>query len=181
LLPFLLVFIVTYAILQKTKVLGNTTENKPRKNLNLGMAVILGLMVVIPHVLQLVPPEKDPITIMNRALPEVSMVIIAVIMALLLIGLFGGEAKWVSSKASGWIAIIAFLIVIWIFAGAANPNIPLGFLDDLSEQTIALIVVILIFGILIWFITRDEEDVRQRQDREGFTEQIAKLFGGRGG
>ena len=44
LLPFLLVFTIVYAVLAKTKILGEA------KNLNIVLAIVLGLVFVIPHV-----------------------------------------------------------------------------------------------------------------------------------
>jgi len=45
-LPFMLIFIIFFAILEKAKVLGNE-----KKNLNIGVSLIVSLMVVIPHIL----------------------------------------------------------------------------------------------------------------------------------
>ena len=45
LLPFLLIFTILYAILNKTKIIG-----EGRKNFNVMVALILSLMVVIPHI-----------------------------------------------------------------------------------------------------------------------------------
>ncbi|MBI2652090.1 hypothetical protein HYX00_01375, partial [Candidatus Woesearchaeota archaeon] len=45
LLPFLLIFVIVFAILQKTKILGDS-----KKNLNVVVAIVVGLLVVIPHV-----------------------------------------------------------------------------------------------------------------------------------
>ena len=74
-LPFILVFTVMFAMLQKTNVLG---ENK--KNLNMAVSLVLGLSFVVPHVLRLYPAHADPVEIINKALPQVSVVVIAVMM-----------------------------------------------------------------------------------------------------
>jgi len=91
LLPFVLIFTIIFAILQKTDILG-----KGKKNLNVALALVISLMVVIPHILQYYPdPQYDPVVIINSAIPNVSIIIVAVVMILLLIGLLGGEAKWI--------------------------------------------------------------------------------------
>ena len=72
-LPFLLIFTIFFAILQKTKVLG-----EGKKNMNLAVALVIALIVVIPHVTNDYPSEDvDPVAIMNKALPNVSIVLIA--------------------------------------------------------------------------------------------------------
>ena len=43
-LPFMLIFVIIFAILQKTKILGES-----RKNLNVVIAIVVGLLVIIPH------------------------------------------------------------------------------------------------------------------------------------
>ena len=149
LLPFLLIFIIIFAMLQKSNILG-----QGKKNFNVMVAAIIGLLVVIPHVTNSYPPDRDVVTMINTSLPQVSLIAVAIIMALLLIGIMGGESKWLGGNLSGWIAIIAFGIVIFIFGGSMNfwEN---NFSDWLGPDTSSLIVIILIFAIVVWYITRD--------------------------
>ena len=95
-LPFLLIFVIIFAVLQKARILG-----EDKKKFNVIIALVMGLLVVIPHVLNYYPPNGDPVDIMNQALPQVSLIAVAVIMLLILIGLFGGESKWMGSSLSG--------------------------------------------------------------------------------
>lgn len=173
LLPFLLVFTIIFAVLQKSHILG-----KEKKNFNVMVALIMGLAVVFPHVLGTYPAEADPVNIINQALPNVSIVVIAIMSILLLIGLLGGEVKWIGSSMSGWIAIICFLVVIYIFGRAAGwfsyglPNW-LRWLDN--EDTQALIVILLVFGILVWYITKDDSAKKGKFLSETM-EDFGKLF-----
>jgi hypothetical protein len=151
LLPFLLIFVILFAMLQKTKILG-----EGKKNFNVIVAAIVALLVVIPHVTNSYPPDRDVVDIINSSLPQVSMVMIAIIMALLLIGLMGGEATWLGGSLSGWIAILAFLIVIYVFGGS------MGFWEDKfghwwGSDTTSVVIIILIFAIVVWYITRDAD------------------------
>lgn len=151
LLPFLLVFIIIFATLQKSNLLG-----KGKKNFNVMVAIIIGLLVVIPHVTNSYPPGRDVVDIINQSIPQVSMIMIAIILALLLIGLLGGEATWLGGSLSGWIAILAFGIVIYVFGGAMDiweNRISHWFGPD----TTSLIVIILIFAIVVWYIIRDAD------------------------
>jgi len=149
LLPFLLIFVILFAMLQKTKILG-----EGKKNFNVIISTIIALLVVIPHVTNSYPPNRDVVEIINSSLPHISMLMVAVIMALLLIGLMGGEAKWLGGSLSGWIAVLAFLIVIYVFGGS------MGVWENSlyrwwGSDTTSVIIIILIFAIVVWYITRD--------------------------
>ncbi len=156
LLPFLLIFTIIYAILNKTKMIG-----EGRKNFNVIIALTLSLMVVIPHIMgKYIDPSKDPIVIINTAIPNISVVIVAILAVMLLIGIFGSKMDIVGTSLAGWVAIGAFLIVAWIFGSAAGwfgeGFLPLpAFLQDPDTQ--ALLVMLLVFGIIIMFITSDNE------------------------
>ena len=154
LLPFLLIFVIIFAVLQKTKVLG-----EGKKNFNVVVSLVISLLVVIPHITRSYPPGGDIVEILNTALPNVSIIFVAIIMLLVLIGILGGEAKWMGGSLSGLIAIIAFIVIIWIFGRAAGwfSYVPrwLSWIND--PDVWALLVILLVFGIVIWFITRDSE------------------------
>jgi len=154
-LPFILIFTLVFAILQKTKIFGeNESENK---RYNAVVALVMGLAVVFPHVLGYYPPNRDIVNIINQSLPNVSVIIVAIVMALLLIGALGGNFKLGEDGTSGWIAVGVFGIIAYIFGNAAgwweSPSW-LYFLRD--SQTVTLIIAILIFGLIIWFITKSE-------------------------
>ena len=95
-LPFLLIFVIFYAILQKTKVLGDG-----KKNLNIIIAIVVGLLVVIPHVTGRFPANTDPVQIINDSLPQVSVVLVAVIFLLVMIGIFGQEQVFLGVSMPG--------------------------------------------------------------------------------
>ena len=150
-LPFFLIFTIVFAVLQKTKILG-----KESRGFNTIVSLVLGLSTVIPHVLNIYPAEADVVNIINTALPNVSVVIIAVILVILIVGLFaGGE---MTGYTSGGIVVAAFIIVIYIFGASAGWWQMAGWLDFLSDpDTQAVIIVLLVFAIVIWFITREKE------------------------
>jgi len=147
LLPFLLIFTIVFAVLQKTKILGD------RKNFNVIIALVVGLAVVIPHVAGGYPPEADVVDLINIIIPQISLVAVALIMLLLLTGIFA--PTWVSKSISGVLAIISIIAVFVIFGGALDWWESGWLYNTFGEETISLIVVILVFGIIIWFITRE--------------------------
>jgi hypothetical protein len=175
-LPFLLIFTIMFAILQKTKVLG-----EGKKNYNIAVALVFALLVVIPHVTNSYPDGTDIVEMLNKALPSVSVVIIAIVMLLIFIGIFGRQEQW-KGPVAGWVAILCFAIILVIFGAAAGWWLNWSWFTGLfGESTIALIVILLIFGIIIAFITGDE-----KKDKSGvsamnkFSEGIRDFFGGGG-
>ena len=173
LLPFVLIFTIVFAVMNKTEILG-----KNKKNINIMISLVMGLAVVFPHVLGIYPAQSDPVNIINRALPDVSIVLVAIVMLLLLIGLLGGEVKWLGTSISGWIALVCFLIILYIFGRAAGwwsgglPNW-LRWLDNPDTQ--AIIIILLIFGIIVWFITKDERMQEGTFLKRGM-ENLGQLF-----
>ncbi len=172
LLPFLLIFAVVFAILQKVKIFG-----KDKRNINVILALVIGLLVVIPHVTNSYPPGGDVVEIMNNAIPNVSLILISIIMLLILVGVFGSEIDIAGTSLAGWIALISLLIVGYIFGRAAGwfqylPNW-LQWLDDPDTQ--ALVIILLVFGLLIWFVTKEPKKTTEGRINKGFKE-IGKIF-----
>ena len=113
LLPFLLIFTIVFAILQRSEILG-----KDKKNFNVIIALVIGLSVVIPHVLDTYPSGLDVVDIINEALPQVSLIAVAFLMLMILAGLAG--VKIVGHSISGFLVIIAIIAIVAIFGGAAG-------------------------------------------------------------
>lgn len=151
LLPFSLIFLLIYAILSKTQILG-----AGRKNLNVALSIIFAALVVIPHILGSYPPNGDIVDIINKAIPNVSLIVVAIVMVLILIGILGGEAKWLGGSLSGWIALAAIVSVVWIFGAAAGwwtgSN---WFYRFFGADAVAIIVMLLVFALIVWWITKD--------------------------
>jgi hypothetical protein len=178
-LPFILVFTIIFAVLQKTKILGERS-----KNFNGVIGLVMGMTVVVPHMLYgeignaanpyLSNGLPDVVNIMNRALPNVSVIIVAVLMVLLIFGIWGSKVRLGSNSLSGIIALFAFLSVIYIFGSAAGWwNLPeYAVFDGLRDpSTQALIITVLVFAIIIWFITKGDEHEEKKEDAFG------KFFG----
>jgi hypothetical protein len=178
-LPFILVFTVVFSIMQKVKPLGSDKEGARTKPFNVIVSLVMALAVVIPHVLGYYPPGADIVNIINAALPQVSIVLVAILMVLLIVGLFGGKAEW-GSGLSGWIAFFAFILVVWIFGRAAGwfYYLPdwLYWLDNPDTQ--AMLIVVAIFAIIIWYITKEPKDPDKATSAKRFSESWSELFGG---
>ncbi len=147
LLPFLLVFTIVFAVMQRTHILGE------KKNFNVIVALVLALLFVVPHLTGTYPLGYDPVQVMNESLPSISLVAVAAIMLLLLMGIFGTEFTTAFAPV---IAIIAIGFVIFIFGASLNLwNGPYDVFYWWSAEVTELIIVILIFGLIVWFITKE--------------------------
>ena len=175
LLPFLLIFVIIFAILQKTKVLG-----EERKNLNIIVALVVGLLVVIPHATGRFPPNADPVIIINDALPQLSIVLVAVIFLLVLIGAFGQDYVFLGVAMPGWITAFSLVVIIIIFGGAAGwwsgqfgNNLERIF----GTEAIAVAIMLLVFGIVIAWITSESKEKEDRALMNRLGVDFSKLFG----
>ena len=151
LLPFLLIFTVIFAVLEKTKILG-----EGKRNLNVGLSFIFALLVVVPHVTGNFPAGYDPVAVINAALPSVSLVVVAIIALLILIGVFAGDKLVFGMSSAGWIGLFSLITIVFIFGSAAGWW-QTGFLDWLESlfgtDVVAVVIMLLIFGIIIAFVT----------------------------
>lgn len=170
-LPFLLVFTIIFAVMEKTKPLGT------KKNFNVIIALVISLLVVVPHVTGGYPGDYDVVNVINGALPNIALALVAVVALLILIGMFGGEAAW-KGPVTGWVVILAALFVIWTFGGAAwGWSGWDSFVNIFGEETISFVVVILVFGIVIALITSDRTNKANAFYSIG--EKMGELFGKR--
>ena len=175
LLPFLLIFVIVYAVLQKTKILGET-----KKNLNVVVAVIVGLLVVIPHVTGRFPANADPVEIINEALPQVSIVLVAIIFLLLMIGVFGQDYVFLGVTMPGWITLVSLIIIVLIFGGAAgwwDSGFGTTLENFFGTEGVAIFIMLLVFGIIIAWITSDSKEREERTILNRLGMDFSKLFG----
>ncbi len=170
LLPFILVFTIVYAVMQKTKILGD------KKNFNVIIALVLGLLFVVPHITGAYPIGYDPVQVMNEALPSISLVAVAAIMLLLLMGIFGTDF---SQSAAPFIAVISIAFVAYIFGSSLNLwTAPSDVFRWWSSELTELLIIILVFALVVWFI------VHERSEKSSGGEMLksfGKLFNKKGG
>lgn len=175
LLPFFLIFIIAFAIFEKTKVLG---ENK--RNMNIAIAFILGMAVIAPHLFP-VPGAPDVVNIINSALPQVSVVVVAIVAVFLLIGLFAPDIHWPGGAISGLIVIAAVGIVIYIFGNSANWWNSPQTLGWFGPETQAFILIIIVFAGLVLFITSPGADGNTGQGLGNLLQGVGNMFRRGGG
>jgi len=186
-LPFILIFAVLYAILQQTKIFNEPKLKQdgtpeldagkpvmgPNKKVNLIISLAISLMIVIPHVTGgFYSSNVDPINILNSLLPSTMAIVVAVLVFLILAGVVGGGTE---AGVTTVIVIVAILAVVGFIAALTTSVFPYGlpswlsFMTDPSMQ--ALLLVLLIGGIIIWYI---QSDSTQPSDVSGFLKGLFK-------
>jgi len=139
-LPFLLIFAITFAILQKIKLFGN--DGKSRK-----IDMIIGLIIAFFLIMQ-----QELVAVIQGFLPRVSMLILVLLMILLVVGIFAGGAEW-GGSISGLAVIVSIIGVLWAIGASLKWNVP--FLELFTEQDVAVIIVICVFVLVIWLIVKE--------------------------
>jgi len=168
-LPFILIYTIIFAILQKIELFG---KGKSRR-FNAIISLALAIGVIIPHSLNQYPPGTDVVEILNTALPNMSLLIIAIVFILIIIGMFGGSTKWGEGMIGGFVSIIALACVAIIFGSAAGWWEANGWLSFLSDPDIqAVILIIAVFWMIISMITK--EDAAEGKDTMS---RMGKFFG----
>ena len=141
LLPFLLVFTIVFAILEKTKIFGTTSQGESKSNINLIISLILGALIV---------NQFEIVERLNLFLPKISLFIVIALMFLVLVGLFGVNIEHGFSGLALGIATIVSLVVLW---WALSPTIGMEFFvpywvkDNWGSLLGLLILAIIIYSV----------------------------------
>ena len=151
-LPFLLVFTLIFAVLQRIKLFG-----PEKKAINIVVALIMGILTIVPHVTGRYPANYDPVVIINALLPSASVLAVVIILVLFLWGMFGGE--W-SGGSVPTMAIIAVVVIMGYIFGTtvgwwAEPAQVFG--GWWTSGLTTIVIMILIFGLIVWAITGDKK------------------------
>jgi hypothetical protein len=166
-LPFILIFTIIFAVLQKVKIFE-------QKKVNVSIAFVMALIPIFQHILYR-GPGRSIIDIINGALPQVALVVIAIVMLLIMLGVFGANIGLGNNKASGWIMGLSIAAIIFIFGSSAGfgwYDLPYWISDDvISDDVITIAVALLVFGIIIAFVTKDDDN---KKDPSVF-EELSKL------
>jgi len=127
-LPFILVFIVMFGILQRTKVLGH--EPIKTRKLNALVAFVFGFIAVL---------ATNVLNAVNVLMKYFVLALVVVLMIALIFGLAGGNLA--KGKAFKWIAAALFVIAILLALSE------LGIID--RERFYTLVLPILLIAAVI--------------------------------
>ena len=145
-LPFLLIFTIIYAVLDK---FGPFKGEAKYKYVNVTISTAIGILSIVPHIIGGGP---DIVAMMQGALPQVGLLIIAIILLLVIMGVSGKgtELKGLSS----WAAWVPLAILALIFANAIFPAYMPSWMNilNLNSEFIPFIVALAVMGLIIYFV-----------------------------
>lgn len=142
-LPFILIFTIAFAVLQKIQLFG---ANK--KNIDLIVSLVLAFIAIRNVYL---------IGLINTFLPNIAMFLIIILMFLLLLGTFGGSISGFSGFMAGVAAIFSFVAVIIALSSDLGYGfiLPYYFYDFFDYQTKAILLFIFGLVVVIYFATAE--------------------------
>lgn len=150
-LPFLLVFTIVFAILEKTKVLGTEKhegQEYTKKNLNAMASFVIAFLVIA---------AKELVEIINETVSRAVIVLFFSVLFLMLVGSFHKEGESIYLKGPWKIAFeaIVFIAIVGIFLNSIKSPDGKTWLQRLSDYgtgSDVLIGSILLLGIVVMFI-----------------------------
>ena len=176
LLPFFLIFTLVFAFLQKSSLFG---ENSKKFNVILGL--IIGLMVVVPSVTNSYPSGSDPVKIMQDALPNVILWVVAIFALWILMAALGLPVAFGKKNDGfkGFLTVISVLIVAIIFGHAAGwfpPQWGISqWLRSIDAGVLQIILILaIVIGLLVWLLSEPKTD--DDDNDRGFFKMIGKGF-----
>ena len=138
-LPFLLVFAIVFAALEKTKVFGSD-----KTNVNMVVSLITGLLLVA---------QPAIVATINDFLPQVSLYLVVAIAGVWLISTLAG--KEFKGLTGVWLGVACIIAIGFLFV-ALNPNWR-NYLDSYDRDLIIGIVIVLgLVGLVYSFFTRKD-------------------------
>jgi len=155
-LPFLLVFTIVFALLERTKVFGTEKidgKEYSKKNLNSAAAFVMAFLVVASSRL---------VEIITEVSSKFVVLLLLIVLFLLLVGSFFKEESYgVFLEKGGWrtgFMGLVFVVLVFIFLDALDLLSEIGdFLQGTNRGEIVGSVILMI-GIILFivFITQDK-------------------------
>ena len=164
-LPFLLVFTIVFAILEKTKILGTAKEGGEtigKKNLNSMVALSIAFLAVA---------STKIVSVINSAMANIVLLILLGFSFLLLVGIFFKDKELDEKKIlGGWtgaLIAIMFVGVIVVFLNAMDWLNPIFDLFANWETEYAMnLFFFAIVVFFIWFITKGDSKPKEKKEKK---------------
>lgn len=153
-LPFLLVFAIVFAVLEKTKIFGE------RGRVNLIIALVIALLLVV---------QRDIVNTINTFLPSVSLILVIVLAFLLVLTMVAGkEFKGLGGSAMG-VAVIAIIIAL---ALALSPRLPNFLAPSEREALLRIAIPVGIVLLAAWYVGGGKKEEKEKNWLEKLGEGI---------
>lgn len=155
--PFMLIFAIVFAILQKSKIFhGGANEDDSARKINAVIAFVFGIFAVI---------SVNVITFLEQTLAVAAMVMVIILCMLLVLGLLLGDEYnkiFENSAIKYGLAILVFLLAIGfiftvfgIWNWIANQ---FGSVTGGSGDTLGFLIIFGIIAAIIYWVTKSTDD-----------------------
>lgn len=105
-LPFLLIFSIVFAILEKTRILGVEGIDKPKKNINSMVSFVIALFVVA---------SNKVVSAITNAIPNIILLVVVSVCFLLMVGVFAKTGEFdLSGKHPGYYKFLVGLMFVGV-------------------------------------------------------------------
>lgn len=163
-LPFLLVFTIVFAILEKTKILGiEKIEGKDytKKNINAMVAFIVAFLVIA---------STQLVSVINQVMANVVLLLILGVCFLLLVGVFFGDKEFTLKDYPGWVKFFMFAMfigIVLIFLHALDwlKYILAIFVYWDAEWAGAILFLLVIVGFM-WYVVHEPHPAPKKEQKE---------------
>ena len=152
-LPFMLVFAIVFAILEKTKILGvEEIEGKKytKKNINAIVSFVISFLVVA---------STELVRAINQTIAQTVLVLILVILFLMLVGTLMGSGEATLDKYPGWtrfFMVVVFIAIVAILLNALGwLEVIIGLFINYQIDWVATLILIIFIILFIWYTTKE--------------------------
>jgi hypothetical protein len=163
-LPFILVFTIVYAILEKTRVLGVDVHKKveySRRNLNSMVAFVMGFLVVA---------SRELVSLINETMANIVVLLLVAISWLMLVGTFYTSKEPFDVSKYKWaifFQIFMFIGVVFIFLHAIpGPGNHASFLEwflrfislNWNTNWVGSLILIIFVVLFMYYVTQNPNE-----------------------
>ena len=160
-LPFLLVFTIVFAILEKTKVLGIEKvgdRDMPKKNIDAMVAFVVAFLVIA---------STQLVSVINQVMANVVLLLILAVCFLLLVGVFYGDKQFTLESSPGWLKffmVFMFVGIVAIFLQAFDllQYIAALFIYFDAEWAAGILFMLIIMGF-IFYVVKDPSPAKEKK------------------
>jgi hypothetical protein len=165
-LPFLLIFTITFGVLEKSKIFGTVPfdgKQIPRKNLNAMVAFCTGFFVVA---------SAQLVALINGFVAQVALILVILIMFMILVASMHKEQKDgfslfdLHKNWAKFFVFIVFIAIVLIFLANVGWLGPLWAYVTVNwnQELVGTIALFALVAGFIWFITDTKDD---KKDSKG--------------
>ena len=163
-LPFLLIFTLVFAILEKTKILGIEKvdgKDSTKKNLNAMVAFVIAFLVIA---------STQLVAVINQVMANAVLLLILGVCFLMLVGVFFKDQEFSLDKYPTWTKLFMVLMFIGIVIIFLNALDWLKYIFTLfkywNATWAASIFFIIILAAFMYFIIDPKEQAKPKEEKK---------------